>query len=457
MQPSDRSHFNPGRRLAITFILLIVLILGGNGLVVWQFTLAQAQTDRLVGANQQMILVLHLQISLLSFHRRLDDLALSKESHELTAEAAQLRSSLHDDTERTRAAVAALPPGTRVEPALWPTLEAIEIILPSQLDAVTNLGQAGDWDAARLRLANQLKPIESQTAILVDSVDRQATLDLSHALQRMRAVQRTILILVPGTAICSFLMAAFFGWSLARSIMEARMDERVTERVRIARELHDTLLQTIQASRILAVTALDGPANATVERQALENLSHWLDQAVSEARTALNSLRRSPADSGDLGEALRRIVAECRRPGIDVTISVLGDPKEMSPVLQEEVYRIGCEAIRNACEHAHASHLEVELRYAQDLSLRVKDDGVGIAPDVLASGKPEHFGLKGMRERASRVGGKFTLASTSASGTEMNLVVPGAAIFRNARSRQDSPLARLRGIFLGSDSPSKSL
>src|SRR5579884_3815286 len=277
MKRSDSGYFNLGTRLNVTFVLLIVLILGGNALVIWQFTLAQTQIDRLVGANQQMILVLRLQLNLLSFHRQLDDLALSKTSQRLLEQSRLLRMALRDETEQTRTAVAGLPPGTAVDPALWPTLEAIEIILPSQLDAITQLGRAGDWDAAQLRLTHQLQPIESQTAILVDSVDRQAGHDITQTMRKMRAAERRILILVPATAIGSFLIAAFFGWSLARRIIDLRMDERVSERMRIARELHDTLLQTIQASRMVAVTALDASGDATVQQQALQTISHWLD------------------------------------------------------------------------------------------------------------------------------------------------------------------------------------
>jgi signal transduction histidine kinase len=460
MRPSDPNYFNIGTRLTVTFALLIILILGGNGLVIWQFNSARTETDRLVGANQQMTAVLRLQMNLLSFHRRLDDLALSKEYPRLAAEAKQLRAALHEETEQTRLAVSSLPTQTRVEPALWPTLEAIEIILPSQLDAITELARKGDWDAVQLRLSNQLIPVETQTAILVDSVDRQASHDHAQALEQMRAGQRRILILVPATAICSFLAAALFGWSIARRIIQLRLEERVTERVRIARELHDTLLQTIQASRMIAEAALevsgapDHPGAPDHQREALEKISAWLEQAMREGRAALNSLRTSMSNM-DLSEGLRRAIAESRRQATAVSFSVVGDPRNMDPVAQNEIYRIGYEAIRNACEHSHTSHLEVELTFGQDLALRVKDNGVGIEPDVIQRGKPGRFGLQGMRERAARIGGKFTLVSTVPSGTEVELIVPGVLIFREIASTQESRLAKVRNLFLRFGSPSK--
>ncbi len=101
----------------------------------------------------------------------------------------------------------------------------------------------------------------------------------------------------------------------------------------------------------------------------------------------------------------------------------------MHPVVSDEVYRIGYEAIRNACSHSGGNHLEVTLEYAHDLSLSVSDNGVGIDPDVLERGKESHFGLRGMRERAERIGSKLTLVSSPDSGTAITLVVPGRIAF----------------------------
>lgn len=457
MKPSDTGYLNVGTRLTVTFALLMVLILGGNGLVVWQFNVARIQTDRLAGANQQMIVVLQLQVNLLSFHQRLDDLARSREFQRLVAEAEPLRRSIGEQTRRTRSALASLPPETRVDPAFWPTLEAIEIIIPTQLDAITELARAGDWAAVQLRLGNQLKPIETQTALLVDSVDRQARGDLAQAVEQMRTVQRRILILVPATAISSFLIAAFFGWSIARRIIELRLDERVAERIRIARELHDTLLQTIQAGRMFAMASLETSGESTQERRALEKVSDCLEQAVAEARAALNSLRTASTGKNDLAEAFGRAIAECRSQATKVSFSVVGDPRDMHPVMQDEIYRIGYEAIRNACEHAQASHVEVELKFAKDLAIRVKDNGVGIEQAVIDLGKQGHFGLQGMRERAARIGGRLSLMSAAGCGTEMRLVVPGEIIFRNIHPAPASRLAKLRNLFSRLGSTSKSV
>jgi signal transduction histidine kinase len=106
------------------------------------------------------------------------------------------------------------------------------------------------------------------------------------------------------------------------------------------------------------------------------------------------------------------------------THHVNGDAIDIHPIVRDEIYRIGYEAMHNACVHSGASQLEVELRYAQDLTLRVSDNGRGIDPVIAHTGKDGHFGLQGMRERASRISGKFTLVTSSNSGTEITLVVP---------------------------------
>jgi signal transduction histidine kinase len=213
--------------------------------------------------------------------------------------------------------------------------------------------------------------------------------------------------------------------------ISARFDERLAERTRMARDLHDTFLQTIQGSKLVADDALEPSSDPTRMRRAMEQLSIWLGTATEEGQAALNSLRTATTQTNDLAEALRRATADGLIPrSMAVTFSVVGDAREMHPIVRDEIYRIGYEAIRNACAHSGASRLEVELRYARDLTLRVDDNGTGIDPAIADRGKDGHFGLQGMRERAARIGGKLTLRSSSRSGTEIRLMVPGGIIFR---------------------------
>jgi signal transduction histidine kinase len=214
-------------------------------------------------------------------------------------------------------------------------------------------------------------------------------------------------------------------------VISARFDERLAERTRMARELHDTFLQTIQGSKLVADDALDPSTDFVRMRHAMEQLSVWLEQAMREGRAALNSLRTSTTQKNDLAEAFRRATDNGLTPGsMQATFSVMGDARNMHPIVRDEVYRIGYEAIRNAYKHSQASRLDVELRYAQDLALRVRDNGIGIDPSTAARGKDGHFGLPGMRERTARIGGKLTLISSTNSGTEIKLVIPGGIIFQ---------------------------
>lgn len=102
----------------------------------------------------------------------------------------------------------------------------------------------------------------------------------------------------------------------------------------------------------------------------------------------------------------------------------------MHPVVRDEVYRIGYEAIRNACVHSTGTRIEVALNYGKDLNLSIRDNGIGIDPEIVAIGRTGHFGLQGMRERAARVGAHLTVSSTGDVGTEVKLSVPGRTVFR---------------------------
>jgi signal transduction histidine kinase/ligand-binding sensor domain-containing protein len=216
--------------------------------------------------------------------------------------------------------------------------------------------------------------------------------------------------------------------------MKARFDERLAERTRIARDMHDTFLQTIQGSKLVADDALGPATDLPRMRQAMEKLSAWLGRATEEGRAALNSLRTSTAQVNDLEDALRRALEECRiHSSMEVSLQVSGQIQEMHPIVRDEVYRIGYEAIRNACAHSRAMQLRVELAYAQDLTLRICDNGAGIDPDIVHRGKPGHFGLQSMRERAARIVGKFSVESSANSGTAITLTVPGGIIYRPAK------------------------
>jgi signal transduction histidine kinase/ligand-binding sensor domain-containing protein len=217
--------------------------------------------------------------------------------------------------------------------------------------------------------------------------------------------------------------------------LNARFDERLAERTRVAREIHDTLLQTVQGSKLAVDDALDHFDDGAETRRTMEQVSLWLGQATREGRATVNSLRASTTEQNDLADAFRRAMEDCRRQGsLETSLEVTGDPREMHPIVRDEVYRIGYEAIRNACLHSGGSRLGVKLEYAQDLTLRVADNGVGIDPAVADGGKDGHFGLRGMRERAARIGASLQVTSSADQGTEIVVVVPSRTIFRTQTS-----------------------
>ena len=231
------------------------------------------------------------------------------------------------------------------------------------------------------------------------------------------------------------LVWAFIGMRMRqmRKALSARFNERLAERTRIARELHDTFLQTLQGSKLVADDALENSADPVHMRKAVERLPVWLERAVHEGRDALNSLRTSTTETNDLAEAFKRAAEESRMQSrMEVSFSVSGHAKDMHPVVRDEIYRIGYEAIRNAYKHSNGTRLEVSLRYGKRLAVCVRDNGVGIDPTVAGQGRNGHFGLQGMRERAERIGGKLLVVSSPDSGTEVTIVVPAGIVFKKS-------------------------
>src|SRR5262249_30790414 len=231
---------------------------------------------------------------------------------------------------------------------------------------------------------------------------------------------------------------------MARAL-NARFDERLEERTQLARDLHDTLLQTLQGSKIVADTALDRPSDAPALARALQQVSAWMGKATEEGRETVLKLRKSTVERNDLVEAVQRAIEDCRRRGaVDASLGVTGETKEMHSVVRDEIYRIGYEAIRNAYMHSRGSRVVVALDYGRDFTLRVMDDGVGLDSITAERGREGHFGLRGMRERATRIGARLSLDSDPGHGTTVVMIVPGRTVFRSAPG---SFVARIRSLF----------
>jgi len=215
-----------------------------------------------------------------------------------------------------------------------------------------------------------------------------------------------------------------------------RLDERVSERTRIARELHDTLLQSFQGLMLRFQSARDFlPAQPAKAVEALDGALDRADQAIAEGRDAIQNLRLSTTVSLELAEAITALAEELKsgdgeRSSAMFRMSVEGSPRALRPIVRDDIHRIAREALRNAFRHAQADHIEAEVTYgARELRLRIRDDGRGLDPQHLSDGRVRHWGLAGMRERAVQIGAQLNLWSEPGAGTEVELRVPGTIAY----------------------------
>jgi signal transduction histidine kinase len=224
---------------------------------------------------------------------------------------------------------------------------------------------------------------------------------------------------------------------LTEAQLALRFEERLAERTRIARELHDTLLQSFQALLLhfQAVNDLLPPGKA---KESLEKALGRGDQAIIEGRDAIQNLRSSTTVTNELAEALAALGAELggENKSVRLRISVEGAPRELHPILRDDIYRIAREALRNAFQHAQASKIEAEIIYGEHLlRLRIRDDGKGIDRKVLDAGRDGHWGLPGMRERAEQMGAQLDIWSEAGAGTEVELQVREALAYGTSAGR----------------------
>ena len=216
--PFRLHRLNIGPRLTLCFVFLILAMLLGNAVLLWEFHLARVQAERLNGVDQELIVVLQAHTNLMSFYERLDALAHSENTAELVAEAELLRNDLLDENRRTRNALTSMPPELKLDPKLLSTLEAIQDELPAELGAITDLAKSKDWQAVRLRLANQIRPLEHRTSALVNNIAQEVTDEQTDAVLQDVLVQRRILLIVPLAAVLTLFLAAVLGLAITRSI-----------------------------------------------------------------------------------------------------------------------------------------------------------------------------------------------------------------------------------------------
>ncbi|AXC10547.1 putative two-component system sensor kinase [Acidisarcina polymorpha] len=216
--------------------------------------------------------------------------------------------------------------------------------------------------------------------------------------------------------------------------LSLRFEERLGERMRIAHELHDTLLQGFLSASMQLNIATDYVPENSPAKPILSRVLELVGQVTEESRNTLRGLRASVRDSPNLAQALSAVPQELSlKDDVAFRVVVDGTVRLLHPAVRDELYRIGREAIVNAFRHSRATSIEVHLLYsASHLQIIVRDNGCGIEAQVLDFGREGHWGLPGMRERTEKIGGKLEVWSRAAAGTEVRVRLPGQLAYRPA-------------------------
>jgi signal transduction histidine kinase/ligand-binding sensor domain-containing protein len=225
------------------------------------------------------------------------------------------------------------------------------------------------------------------------------------------------------------------------SQLQVRLSERLVERERIARELHDTLLQGFQGLILRFHGVLKQMPDHEPSRQLMEGALNRADQVLIEGRNRVRDLRAESA----LGCELPEEIAACgkdlaRDKSISFSLAIVGPRQPLHPVVRDEAYQIGREALINAFQHSKASKIEAEITFdCKQVRLVIRDDGTGMDQSVLNEGRPGHWGLSGMRERAEKIGAQLNIWGRPGAGTEVDLMIPAKLAL--SRSLRPLPLS----------------
>jgi signal transduction histidine kinase/ligand-binding sensor domain-containing protein len=221
-------------------------------------------------------------------------------------------------------------------------------------------------------------------------------------------------------------LAYFFRLKQATAQIQQRLGARLEERERIARELHDTLLQGFQGLVLRIHAVMKILPDHESARQMMEKVLDRADEVLLEGRQSVRDLREEGASGNELSEALMSCGEELSQDHTSVfSLAVVGTPKALGPIVFNEVYRIAREALGNAFRHSNASKIEVELTYdSARVCVSIRDNGTGMDQQILNGGKTGHWGLSGMRERAQKIGAQLNIWSSRGAGTEIEIAVP---------------------------------
>jgi len=226
----------------------------------------------------------------------------------------------------------------------------------------------------------------------------------------------------------SLVLTLWAAWRLRITQVRAQFALLLGERVRLSREIHDTLLQSLVGVTLqLDHLGNDLERSPDATRAQFLRMRKQVEEYIREARQSIWNLRSSTLQRCDLVTALRQTGERAVENDVAFDLRVIGTPHRCGPAVEEQVLRIGQEAVTNAIQHSQARRIDVELYYDDaTLTLRVSDDGRGFEPDRVNGDGNGHCGVMSMRERAETVGGAFRISSTTGTGTLVETIVPAS-------------------------------
>jgi signal transduction histidine kinase len=481
-----RSDLTIGGRLTACFLAMVLLMIAADAVAIWQLRELAAHTKMLDVADKASSAIVRLHLDVNSFNGRVVVLMRSHDARQFSSEAASLRETFLRHVQDAEQVLSSSPEIAQ-DAFISSTLKTLKTTLPSQIDSEIELANAGDWPAIQFRLAGQIQDLIDVSSSLVEGVEERVFQQRARVNEETQEVRHRLFIVVPAAWFVTLLVAAALGWYLTQTItrplsklttgaqalargdfrhevkirgndelavlgeafnhaarqlrqqFEMTLEARVEERTRIARELHDTLLQTLLG----VLLQLKAVSQLLPERpmEAKEDLGNAIEQAadaITEGREAVHELRRCTVQPNDLASAISTfgedLLADSTSGRPAFRVAVEGESRDLQSIFQDEVYKIAAEALRNALRHAQARQVEVQIRYDDEqFRMRVHDDGKGIDRTVLCGQALEgHYGLQGMRERATRIGGQLTVGGQADSGTEVELRVPAATAYTTA-------------------------
>ena len=479
------SDLKIGVRLTACFLTIFVLMIAGDAVSIWQLRELEAHTKVVKTADKASSAIVRLHLDVNSFSGGVAVLTRSHDARQFANQAALLRETFLRHV-REAEQILNSSPEIGQDAFTSSTLKTLKATLPSQIDSEIELANVGDWPAIQLRLTGQIQDLIDLSSSLVEGVEERVFQQRATMNEETEQVSHRLFIVVPAAWLLTLLVVAALGWYVTRTItlplseltigaealargdfrhevnvggndelavlgkafnhaarqldhqFEMTLEVRVAERTRIARELHDTLLQSFhgllyrfQAARFMF------PERMEEGIQSLDAALVRTEQALEESRNSIQGLRLGLSAESELDQMLIVTSQELAsgHTGEDGSpqfkVIVEGERQGLSPIIKEEIGQIARELIRNAFRHARAHQIEAELRYDTDVfRLVVRDDGKGIAPEILRDGGcAGHWGMPGVHERARGIEARLEFWSQAGAGTEVRLTLPAAVAY----------------------------